>query len=62
MTVAVVSLPPGDDPDSYVRREGGPALERLLEQALPVGAWARGYLAGHPNAGLRLTDDGWVHP
>ena len=32
----IVQLPPGDDPDSFVRREGAPALQALLD-ASPLG-------------------------
>lgn len=32
----VVSLPPGSDPDSFVRGENGPGFQRLLDGALPV--------------------------
>lgn len=35
-TVRVVSLPEGDDPDSFVRTRGAEALERLLKDAIDV--------------------------
>jgi len=35
-TVRVVSLPEGDDPDSFVRARGAEALERLIREAIDV--------------------------
>ena len=32
----VVEVPPGDDPDSFIGREGGAAFAPLLEKALPI--------------------------
>lgn len=32
----VVEVPSGDDPDTFIRREGGAAFEPLLEKALPI--------------------------
>jgi DNA primase len=32
----VALLPQGDDPDTFIRREGGPGLERLLAEARPL--------------------------
>lgn len=34
--VRVVVLPPGDDPDTFVRKNGAPAFQKLLESALPA--------------------------
>jgi len=34
-SVKIVELPPGDDPDSYIRREGAAAFYGRLEKALP---------------------------
>ncbi|HHY36522.1 MAG TPA: DNA primase [Firmicutes bacterium] len=34
--VSVVPLPPGSDPDSYLREKGASAFGRLLEKALPL--------------------------
>ena len=48
MRVSVAQLPEGDDPDSFVRREGGPALERLIEMARPLAAFRRAYFRAHP--------------
>lgn len=31
----IVGLPPGDDPDSFVRAHGAPAFQKLLDDALP---------------------------
>ncbi len=31
----IITLPPGDDPDSFIRDRGAPAFQRLLEGALP---------------------------
>lgn len=36
LDVRVLRLPEGHDPDSYVRSEGMQALQRLLEQSLPL--------------------------
>jgi DNA primase len=35
-SVRIVLLPPGDDPDSFVRRHGSEAFRRLLEAAKPA--------------------------
>jgi DNA primase len=35
-TVRVVSLPDGDDPDSFVQKRGGDALERQVKDAIDV--------------------------
>ncbi|MBV8067613.1 MAG: DNA primase [Candidatus Eremiobacteraeota bacterium] len=35
-SVRIVLVPPGDDPDSFVRREGREAFDRLLEKAKPA--------------------------
>ena len=32
----VIEVPAGDDPDTFIRREGGAAFEPLLEKALPI--------------------------
>ena len=32
----VVEVPSGDDPDTFIRREGGAAFAHLLEKALPI--------------------------
>jgi DNA primase len=34
LDVRVISLPPADDPDTFLRREGGPALFALMEDAV----------------------------
>jgi DNA primase len=36
LAVRVVTLPDGDDPDTFVATHGGAALERLLEQSMDV--------------------------
>ena len=36
VTTRVVALPDGEDPDSFVRRHGAPALEERLNAALPA--------------------------
>ena len=36
VTVRMVTLPDGEDPDTYVARHGGAAMEKLLDQALDV--------------------------
>ena len=33
--VRVAELPEGEDPDSFVRKEGGPAFQKLLDDAIP---------------------------
>ncbi len=35
-SVRVVTLPPGDDPDSFIRKRGAAAFRALLEQAKPA--------------------------
>ncbi len=35
ISARIVQLPPGDDPDAFVRREGADAFSRLLETAMP---------------------------
>lgn len=35
-SVRVVVLPPGDDPDGFVRRHGAPAFQALLDEAKPA--------------------------
>lgn len=39
MRVFVAELPKGDDPDSFVRREGGAALEAVIAAARPYHLW-----------------------
>ena len=36
LTVRMVTLPDGDDPDTFVARNGGAAMQKLLDQALDV--------------------------
>jgi len=36
VTVRMVTLPEGEDPDTFVQRHGGAAMEKLLDQALDV--------------------------
>jgi DNA primase len=36
LTVRVVSLPPGEDPDTFVRKHGRDALERAAEESIDV--------------------------
>ena len=40
MNLFVAQLPDGDDPDSFVRREGGPALQAIIDAAKPWAEWA----------------------
>lgn len=39
MNIYVASLPQGDDPDSFVRREGGTALQAVIDAAKPWQEW-----------------------
>lgn len=39
LEVAVVTLPAGDDPDAFVRREGAAGWQELLAQALPLAEY-----------------------
>jgi len=36
MSVRVATLPEGDDPDTFVQKHGGPAMEKLLSAAMDV--------------------------
>ena len=36
LNVRIASLPPGDDPDSLIRRAGGPAFLALIDRAVPA--------------------------
>jgi DNA primase len=36
LTVRMVTLPDGEDPDTFVAKQGGAAMEKLLEQAMDV--------------------------
>jgi DNA primase len=35
LSARIIALPPGEDPDSYVRANGAPAFEALMESAVP---------------------------
>jgi DNA primase len=49
--VKFLFLPEGDDPDTYVRREGKGAFEQLLSAALPLSEYALRTLTGSVNMG-----------
>jgi len=36
LSAQVISLPPGDDPDSFLRREGGDAFRARMKEAIPL--------------------------
>lgn len=55
LNVFIATLPPGDDPDSFVRREGGPALQAIIDAAKPAGVW----VLEHPEA-KRLPIPRWM--
>lgn len=42
--VYVAALPPGEDPDTFVRRHGAPALRGLLNRAVPLMEYELGML------------------
>lgn len=46
-SIGFVFLPPEDDPDSFVRREGAPAFERLIVEAMPLSEFLLRELASH---------------
>jgi DNA primase len=46
-SIGFVFLPEADDPDSYVRREGSEAFERLIAQATPLSEFLLRELASH---------------
>jgi DNA primase len=49
----VIEVPSGDDPDTFINREGGAAFEPLLEAALPIFEfYYRGVLAGTDTSGV----------
>ena len=39
LNVFVMTLPHGDDPDSFIRREGPSAFQTLIDAAMPAGTW-----------------------
>ena len=56
--VSFLSLPDGDDPDSYIRQHGAAAFERLLSAARPLGDYMADALwknAADDNAEARAT-------
>ncbi len=46
-SIGFVFLPEADDPDSYVRREGAEAFERMIAQATPLSEFLLRELASH---------------
>jgi DNA primase len=46
-SIGFVFLPEADDPDSFVRREGNEAFERLIKQAMPLSEFLLRELASH---------------
>ncbi len=46
-SIGFVFLPEADDPDSYVRREGTEAFERMIAQATPLSEFLLRELASH---------------
>jgi DNA primase len=45
--VCFLFLPQGEDPDSYIRKQGKPAFEALLGKALPLSAYLLQELCSH---------------
>lgn len=48
--VFIATLPKGDDPDSFIRREGPVAFQTLVDAAVPAGSWLLDRAATEPNA------------
>lgn len=46
LAVRVLLLPPGEDPDTFIRKEGAPAFQRLLDAATDAAAFLAGASLG----------------
>ena len=55
--VFVIELPGGDDPDSFLKKEGAPAFVERMTKARPIFDWFIRYLVGKSDTG---TIDGKV--
>lgn len=54
----VVTLPPGEDPDSFLRERGAPALDKLIAQAPSIVDWLIESAAAEAGADPRAKAEG----